>query len=1167
LYYLVIDIKNAKKMFGKKLYLFFLFVFFAQFANAQLSNFTLTVTKTDELCNDSGTLSFSVSNTTAGSVILYSVYLLPNTTVPISVQSATTLSGLSSGTYSVIATQTLGANSGTQQQNITILDLVNPLLYQVASTNEICGNDGTITVSVTNGTPFNYEIFSGPMTRPLQSSNTFTGLTAGVYQIRVFDECNQGVVQTFTLLSSDTDLNLTIIPPYLTSCTNVSIGFSFATVLPTPQGVVRYPLQVVTTVFLPTGTQTINSTISSGTNFAQTVIRLDNQPYNYSFSVIDGCGTAYNLTGIVPNLALAQISYTIAPQDCFFMLTSFSNVTALTMTAAPTTYGGFLPQSFTGLILNNRVNVGNLTAGTYVFNAVDICGIPQLITVVVVLNDLMGLPPYSTLYNRTCFDATVFIYDIEELIMTSAPSAYTAFTLPHDFSNLINFANYAVLVNLPVGTYTFEVIDQCGNPRPFTVIIEPESLPPTVAVLEGCSTGIGSFQITGQISSITLVSAPPAYNVSLPVNFTSSISGGKLTLDNLPPGTYSFQSVNACNVSFNTNVTVLGYLDNSNVIVTPNCGSFNLSLTHSSNNNLGSRFWLQKLNPLTNDWGHPLTNVVYTSGAPTLTNSIPLSITMQNLNLAYSGHFRILKAYNVYVAGNVTPITCLKVIDEFDFSDGPRIIDIYSVSCGSTFEVVVNAVGNSALVYRITTKNNQPFLIENGSSSLFSGLAPAIYNFEVEDVCQNTVSNQFEVLNPVPLEITASPIICDGDTASLSVPFFSFLTYKWWKDNNTATVLSTSGSLNFPSFNAAANNGTYHVMITYLGNPNSCLNQTLNYTINISNTLPQAGNNNTLSYCGTQGTINMTTLLSGTFDALGIWSETTSSGMLANNLWNSTNVAVGTYQFKYTVTGTCGTTDEATINITIKEVPQIPIASVDPIICEENDLNLFATSLPNSVTYYWFGPNGFTSSQQNPIISSISPTQNGVYTVYAAQNECNSGESSVTVLVNPQPDFILAQDCVDNQYQVWAIKQNEISYNETTATFNWTGPNGFTSNQPSITITGGEVGLYSLTVVNENGCETTNAIPVERTNCFIPNVITPNNDGTNDAFDLTGFNVDKLEIFSRWGRKVYEKSNYLDEWHGQNMSGEILPDSTYYYIIKLAAETETKMGWIFLSKG
>ena len=140
-------------MFGKRLYSFLIVLFFTQFVQGQLSNFTLNVTKTDQTCTANGTLSFTVLNATAGSVILYSIYLLPNVTTPISVQSATTITGLTAGSYRVIATQSLGS---TQQQDITIINSIVPLTYQLTSTNEICGNDGTITVSVTTGTAVNY---------------------------------------------------------------------------------------------------------------------------------------------------------------------------------------------------------------------------------------------------------------------------------------------------------------------------------------------------------------------------------------------------------------------------------------------------------------------------------------------------------------------------------------------------------------------------------------------------------------------------------------------------------------------------------------------------------------------------------------------------------------------------------------------------------------------------------------------------------------------------------------------------------------------------------------------------------------------------------------------------------------------------------------------------
>lgn len=1154
-------------MFGKKLYLFITLLFITHLAQAQLSNFTLTLTKTDETCTANGTLTFSVANTTSGATMLYSVFLLPNTTTPISVQSGTTISGLVAGNYSVVATQSLGNQSGTQQQVITIDNLIHPLVYQLSGINETCGNDGSITVSVTSGTAVNYEIISGPMIRSLQTSNVFTGLTAGVYQIRVFDNCGQGFVRTHTLFRSDTALNVILSPPSIATCTTANIGFNFSPVL--PSGIIKYPIQVVATVTPPSGPSTTSSqTLLNGSGISMQISYTPNQVYTYSFVITDGCGRVYNLSGTVQLAPSGGSGYSIASQDCVFQLINFSNVASLIMTSAPAGYVGTLPQSFTALISNFSVAVHNLVPGTYVFTATDRCGNQQTITVVVPPNQNSANPPFSSIANQTCTDATVFIYEITQLIMSSAPAAYTVDTLPHNYSNIINGANYAAFVHLPIGTYVFNVVDRCGNPQVVTVVITPQAIAPTVSILEGCDDGFGSLQVSGDLATISLLSAPAAYSGQVPANLTGSVfsNGTRLILGSLPPGNYVFQSTNSCNGSFTNTVTIAGYQQNTSVTLTANCGSFNLNLNHTSNNSSNATYWLQKYDPVNNVWGHPLTNSVYTDGfVPTTTNSYQLTNNVTVFNLAFTGHFRILKVFRTYSSTSTTPINCFKSIYEFDFSDAPRIVDVFSISCGASYEVIVSALGNSALTYRIITKDGQPFLVNNGSSSLFSGLSPGIYVFEVEDTCHNSVNSQFQVSSPNPIAITSSPILCDGDNAFLTVPNFSFLNYQWWKDGSPSTILSTTNSLSFPSFNSTLNNGLYYVKVTYAGNPNSCLNQVLSYEINISTTTPHAGNDNNFSYCGRQGTINMATLLTGNFDALGTWSEITTSGTLTNNLWDTSAVPFGMYQFKYSVTGSCNSADEALITVTIKAIPQIPTASAGPIICETEDLNLFAGTVANG-TYNWSGPNGFISTDQNPVIHSISVSNNGTYTVNASENGCLSGNSTVEVLVNPKPDFDLIQDCVGKDYQVWFVKLNESSFDASNSTFSWSGPNGFTGNQSPITITGGDLGIYTLDITNQYGCQTTKDIEVTRNTCFIPNVITPNNDSANESLNLIGFGVAKLEIYNRWGRKVYEKNDYIDEWHGQNMSGGLLPDATYYYIIKLLT-TEIKTGWIFLSRG
>jgi gliding motility-associated-like protein/uncharacterized repeat protein (TIGR01451 family) len=81
---------------------------------------------------------------------------------------------------------------------------------------------------------------------------------------------------------------------------------------------------------------------------------------------------------------------------------------------------------------------------------------------------------------------------------------------------------------------------------------------------------------------------------------------------------------------------------------------------------------------------------------------------------------------------------------------------------------------------------------------------------------------------------------------------------------------------------------------------------------------------------------------------------------------------------------------------------------------------------------------------------------------------------------------------------------------------------------------------------------------------FIPNVITPNGDGKNDRFVITGLNKypgSSLFIYNRWGNMVYQSKNYDNRW-----AGEGLNDGTYYYVLKLRTPQGERnyKGWIEL---
>jgi len=81
---------------------------------------------------------------------------------------------------------------------------------------------------------------------------------------------------------------------------------------------------------------------------------------------------------------------------------------------------------------------------------------------------------------------------------------------------------------------------------------------------------------------------------------------------------------------------------------------------------------------------------------------------------------------------------------------------------------------------------------------------------------------------------------------------------------------------------------------------------------------------------------------------------------------------------------------------------------------------------------------------------------------------------------------------------------------------------------------------------------------------IIPNTFTPNRDGHNDQF-LLNFPYEKIEIFNRWGNKVFESVNNDSYWDGKTTSGTDVSEGTYYYIITTKAEKYK--GFIQLLRG
>lgn len=1166
----------------------FLIVFLFLLTNlsfGQFTNFSLQVTASNETCSGNGTLNFTVSNTTPGATIVYNVYRLPDISTPIAVTSASSLTGLVAGNYRVIATQSLGAQSNSQQQDATVLNQISRLQYNLSYQNVVCGNDGKIIVNVTQGNPVGYEIISGPMTFPLQTSNVFAGLTIGIYQVRVFDTCGDGIVHDVTIARpSIPNLVIDGINEEELSCNTINIGIGISSGTTDLQNIIAYPLNVECTVFPPSGSPiVVNQSYPSG-NLVSDDLGLQipfyyDQPYTFNLKITDACGNVYLRNNNTINIQMGVVVREVMLMDgCVKKLritpSDFVAPFSVSFLSSP---AGFNPVAFNAAHpgpFNENAEYFNMNSaypeGNYTIQITDACG--RSVTTTYATQEI------PLLFNVNEFDQfcgkKLVIQTGPEINFTveflSSPAGFNPIQFnsahPGPFSSLAEYYNANQVY--PEGTYVIKITDQCGRTATQIFTTSPIALlPPSVIYLQGCESGQGSVlvRINEFLQNVFIDSAPAGFGQVLPYDVSQNIQAANLhffSMNSLTAGTYVLRTIDTCNRTRLITITISGLqIYSEDVVVTEHCSSFDVALNCASNAS-PNNFWLQKYDFQNSRWVHPQTS--YFDGLkPNMSNSLLLNNNMNNVNFGVMGRFRVVHTFEVFNNGLEANFVCERTIREFDYLNEPKIENIYSYSCSNnSFDVIVGAAGADPLQYRITMKDGQPFVVNNNNSPMFAGLQPGSYNFQVEDACGNILNRIYDISSPVSFSITADNL-CEGQTGSLIVPNFSFLTYEWWKGNNTATILSTSNVLTFSNFNLATHSGVYHVRVTNPGNPNSCMNIVLDFTVSNQLNNPEAGTGSNVNLCGQQGSINLFSYLSGRYDNFGSWDEVSTSGMLINHIWDASGITSGVYTFRYRVDGLCGRYDESIVIISINPIPQNPVASGDSAVCEGESLHLFASDIAG-VTYQWTGPNGFVSNEQNPVLDNVTLANQGIYTVSVNQNGCTSESDSVEAVVDRLPYFSVKDNCQnDSTFLTATVLNPEIDTDS--LTYTWIYPDGTVQNTNPVNVTGNVTGLYTLTVTSSNGCSVTNTYTVSCTSCGIPKGVSPNNDGLNDNFDLSCLSgITSVKIFNRYGVNVFEKEAYVDEWTGKDDKGNLLPAATYYYVVSFNTG-DVKTGWVYLN--
>jgi gliding motility-associated-like protein len=186
------------------------------------------------------------------------------------------------------------------------------------------------------------------------------------------------------------------------------------------------------------------------------------------------------------------------------------------------------------------------------------------------------------------------------------------------------------------------------------------------------------------------------------------------------------------------------------------------------------------------------------------------------------------------------------------------------------------------------------------------------------------------------------------------------------------------------------------------------------------------------------------------------------SGISNPAISNVQLVANGVYSLLVT-TGPC--TISATHSITVFPLPTSLAGANSP--CDGKDLLLSGSggSAP-SYTFAWTGPQGYTSSLQNPVIVAATPTNAGMYYLLVTDiNNCQANTSvQANVLINP---IVLASGTTVCIYNPAVLTASGA------VTYAWSGPNSYNTNGANANIpaaTSPQSQVYTVIGSAANSC-------------------------------------------------------------------------------------------------
>jgi gliding motility-associated-like protein len=252
----------------------------------------------------------------------------------------------------------------------------------------------------------------------------------------------------------------------------------------------------------------------------------------------------------------------------------------------------------------------------------------------------------------------------------------------------------------------------------------------------------------------------------------------------------------------------------------------------------------------------------------------------------------------------------------------------------------------------------------------------------------------------------------------------------------------------------------------------------------------------------------------------------------------------------YRVLATTPTGCQSQDSVRVAVLPR-PNVTVSPrqVVCFGGSATLLA-SAPLGLSHTWTPATGLSAPVGREVIAT--PSVSTLYTVTTTGPGYCLRQDTVRVVVRPALGLRLT---ADPAAAPGASTRLAAASAAPGITFTWSPAAGLSATTgPEVTATPAQPTTYTVTATGPGGC--TEQASVLAQPFLLPNVITPNHDGRNDSFQALVSQLPvRLQVFSRWGRLVYEQENYRNQW------GPDAAPGVYYYRLS-TADGQSWKGWV-----